>query len=249
MRIRDFVNEVGYVDPAISSYLEKRRHSVLGQGSDQYAFQTPTGHGVLKVFGGNREPLDAPGATPAKTPSQRMYETWVNLCVRNSPHNPFLPRFFRMKNGRYTLDRVYRGRLFIISFQERLQENKPLAQMVANFAGDIVRFNNKELIMEFIQSPNDPRFRERMPEWLIARLKYSVTNLPLNMRPLQHLTRTIIELNAISEQNDWNWDLHSGNVMARGTDTPVLADPWHTWREEVPMSQEIQEQIQSLLIK
>ena len=230
MRAREFVNEISYMDQTIPDYLQgQRRHQLLGTGLDQQAFATPTGRGVLKVFGG-RQATSAPGVIPTKTPSQAMYDQWVAYCAAHARSNPFLPRFYRLRNGAYTQDRVYNGRLYIISFQERLMPGGSSTRELSRLT-DYMDRNRGAHYPEIVTALTDPDRAELDPDLrlVLSRVRNVLESTNLDRAQLLEFINTARELQELADANNWGWDLHADNIMRRANGTPVIVDPWHMW--------------------
>lgn len=224
------LQEYSLIDQGIQDSLEDRGYRLLGTGIDQEAYETPDPRVVLKIFGTwtGRQPGGRPGAKFQPTPSQQMFLMWADYCRRHE-NNPFLPRFYRGQGGRPWAPFVFKGRVYLQIWQERLKEGGALENMLSDI-GRIVEYVDVADLMAFVRgqkplSQDDEFFLEssgmRKMKTLAQRMGDQNLELFLN---------TLADLYKVVKKHGWHGghlDMHRGNIMRRADGTPVITDPWH----------------------
>ena len=205
MKIQDIItedqqvlDEFGTMARGIRKALEKKGYRALGAGVDQEAYLEPNGQTVLKIFGtqGNTKKLSA---------DQKMFAKWADFCQQNSD-NPFLPKF----SGWETFN--YKGELYLQIRTEFLKPSGELGRAIAQLGSAL---DNDVADYYTLKT-----YRGTDREYKRVAKAVGEQNIPL-------LLNTLLELiHKTQQKKNYNWDLHSGNIMLRPNGQPVLNDPY-----------------------
>lgn len=205
MKIQDIITEDQQVLDEFSTMargirkaLEKKGYEALGAGVDQEAYLEPNGQTVLKIFGtqGNTKKLSA---------DQKMFAKWADFCQQNSD-NPFLPKF----SGWETFN--YKGELYLQIRTEFLKPSGELGRAIAQLGSAL---DNDVADYYTLKT-----YRGTDREYKRVAKAVGEQNIPL-------LLNTLLELiHKTQQKKNYNWDLHSGNIMLRPNGQPVLNDPY-----------------------
>ena len=205
MKIQDIIvedqqvlDEFSTMARGIRKALEKKGYRALGAGVDQEAYLEPNGQTVLKIFGtqGNTKKLSA---------DQKMFAKWADFCQQNSD-NPFLPKF----SGWETFN--YKGELYLQIRTEFLKPSGELGRAIAQLGSAL---DNDVADYYTLKT-----YRGTDREYKRVAKAVGEQNIPL-------LLNTLLELiHKTQQKKNYNWDLHSGNIMLRPNGQPVLNDPY-----------------------
>lgn len=205
MKVQDIITEDQQVLDEFSTMargirkaLEKKGYEALGAGVDQEAYLEPNGQTVLKIFGtqGNTKKLSA---------DQKMFAKWADFCQQNSD-NPFLPKF----SGWETFN--YKGELYLQIRTEFLKPSGELGRAIAQLGSAL---DNDVADYYTLKT-----YRGTDREYKRVAKAVGEQNIPL-------LLNTLLELiHKTQQKKNYNWDLHSGNIMLRPNGQPVLNDPY-----------------------
>ena len=216
MKIHEFIPEEqldeAVIDQKIREILEDKGYKFLGAGIDQQAYLEPSSGQVLKIFGTQFGKGLTTSGKPQFTKGQKMFFFWAKYCM-DRQNNPFLPKFYGFESF------MFNGNPYLQIRQEKLNENDVIGLAVAragvNISWSAHRLNASNVFHELgTEAEHDG---EKWFNQLTKNLGREKTALLLS---------TILDLFNISDKKNWYWDLHNDNVMSRGSDFPVIVDPW-----------------------
>lgn len=216
------LDEYSYIAADIQRILKKKGYQLLGHGVDQMAFLAPGGAAVLKIFGAGPARKDTqPGEAIKFSPEQQMFLTWVRYCSRHKD-NPFLTRFYGGEGGKPWAPFVFKNRLYIQMWQERLYPGSVLSGELSSLSYMIKRYGVKDVKRSSLgQETVNQAFDLSDTQFLQKMIK------ELGQKRFDLFLQTIEELVHIGQRHGWSWDLHSNNIMRRENGEPVIVDPWH----------------------
>lgn len=217
MRFKRFLREYSRMPDGIRDHMESLGYTFLGSGVDQAAYMSKSGE-IIKIFGASKN-----GNKQSK--AHVLFERWAEYCKKNSA-NPFLPIFHDWEYFEFD------EQDFIQIKMERLQAlPNPLQDLLENIANFANVDNMNEFILnikkgiggdDLVVSTGFGRFRvydSQMTELNKLALHLSEEHFDL-------LFHTLQEIYKLSEQYDYDYDLHGENFMHRNDGTPIIVDPW-----------------------
>lgn len=209
MKASDFIVEFSeFHEDEIKSHMEKLGYKFLGQGVDQMAFEDPHyPNQVLKIFG-----YDWQGEG-GMSEDQKMVYVWAKFC-EDQPKNPYLPKFFGIETF------IFRGMHYLQFRQEKLFKNRFFGESITQSLVNAVEADYT--FEQWVRNKNAGHENGFGKE----RTVQAVLNDPKQVRQLKGFYDTVKALYNISEQKDWMFDLHEGNILMRADTTPVIVDPW-----------------------
>ena len=213
------LDEVSFTDYRINDYLEARGYKLIGSGLDQLTYLTPNQQMVLKIFG-STEKKSRRKNIPF-TADQMMFFKWADYCVQNST-NPFLPKFIEGEGGKPWAPFDLENRRYLQIWQERLYE-------IDNETGqDLGRLAS---IAYSSQAMSDLDAGKYLRQWAKTFTKWEKSSLRrltkrFGTKQVVLLFKTLRELAAHAQAQNWSLDLHEGNFLQRKNGFPVIADPW-----------------------
>ena len=213
------LDEVSFTDYRINDYLEARGYKLIGSGLDQLTYLTPNQQMVLKIFG-STEKKSRRKNIPF-TADQMMFFKWADYCVQNST-NPFLPKFIEGEGGKPWAPFDLENRRYLQIWQERLYE-------IDNETGqDLGRLAS---IAYSSQAMGEPDAGKYLRQWAKTFTKWEKSSLRrltkrFGTKQVVLLFKTLRELAAHAQAQNWSLDLHEGNFLQRKNGFPVIADPW-----------------------
>lgn len=196
-----------FFDPAITEVMLQKGYKKLGSGQDQVAFLGSDGT-VLKIFKTNKN-----SARGGFSEGQRMGVEWITYCQKNS-NNPFLPKFSGFESFEFPPDS---GSMYLQIRMEKLGKvPNDWHYQLENIADKIDdHWSINTYLDEYL--PDDRADTNEATATLM---------LHLGIEEFKQLWTTLVVLNRVCSDNDWVWDLHSGNYMSRNDGTPVILDPY-----------------------
>ena len=213
------LDEVSFTDYRINDYLEARGYKLIGSGLDQLTYLTPNQQMVLKIFG-STEKKSRRKNIPF-TADQMMFFKWADYCTKNST-NPFLPKFIEGEGGKPWAPFDLENRRYLQIWQERLYE-------IDNETGqDLGRLAS---IAYSSQAMGEPDAGKYLRQWAKTFTKWEKSSLRrltkrFGTKQVVLLFKTLRELAAHAQAQNWSLDLHEGNFLQRKNGFPVIADPW-----------------------
>lgn len=202
MLAKEFIVEYTDIADGITDHLKSLGYKLLGQGVDQQAWEEPsTGH-VLKIFG------------TGSNDDHKMFYKWAKFCQKNS-NNPYLPKFYGIEKFEFE------GKPYIQFRQERLYKNNKFNRY---FLEEILSYL-EECFIDDISARFDNFVKLLKSDDLYSHY-YKYLNDPRQVQQITEIFNTVVKLEKIAEKNNWQFDLHDGNIMMRSDTTPVITDPW-----------------------
>lgn len=217
--------EYSHIPPGIEDSLEEKGYKILGRGVDQVAFESPDPRIVLKIFGSSRgRSVQGRAGEFNPTEDQKMFLTWADYCNRNK-NNPFLPRFYKGQGGKPWAPFVFKDRVYLQIWQERLREGGAVTRDLSELVW-LIQLMGPESIMRYYQGrPTGGEDRGLVHKSDVTRMR-RVANL-VGESQWPQFVNTVYKLHKIAEQRGWRLDLHRNNFMLRMDGFPVINDPWH----------------------
>lgn len=188
----------------IEQHLKKLGYKFLGAGVDQQAWLAKDGS-VIKIFGTHGKKL---------TDSHKMFFEWKKFCDKWKGRTHLVPHHIQYSKF------MYEGNAYLQIRMERLFKLTPEIERYIEEYVDMARIaKSKEDFMDAVAHLASNKFSSWQAD--------GMTSSTGAIQDIGDFYVIIKELSRAADRNDWQFDLHDGNLMLDDEGYLVIVDPWH----------------------
>ena len=199
--------EASMFDPNIQKELKRQGYKFLGAGLDQQAWLAKDGT-IIKIFGTS----NVKGGTLSK--NHKMFIEWKKFCDTWKNKTHLVPHHIEYSTF------MYGGKTYLQIRMERLFDLTP---EIESFIESVVSFaeaaNTKGAFLHVLEKKASDIYNEWNRRGSIATIG-AIEDMGTFYDIIKALAKK-------ADQNGWDLDLHSGNLMLDDEGRLVIIDPWH----------------------